>query len=385
MRAGRRLPPPRAGVYSQGSAPRPGAGAGACIRTVRARSRHHVWHRYRTHQPRFRLRRRVPGVPQGVCRRRPRAGAAARDRAVRRRAAAARLRHQRAARRRRAQGPAAVAPRLDRRPRRRGGGGGGRAGRRRAGGAAPAGAAGPRGGHADALCPARRGDGRNGVRRPARGVRPRVRALGGGPRPGDHPRQRQPPGAGADGDRPQLPGEDQRQHRQLGRHLVDRRGSGEAALGDAVGRGYDDGPLDRAGHPRHPRVDPAQLPGARRHGADLPGAGEGGRPAGGADLGDLPRHADRAGRAGRGLLHRPRRRAAALRAHDRAARHRHRLPRRVHPRQVVPGASPRELRLHPLRRDLRDHARLRRLLLAGRRAAARGRSPTPTTRRSSPS
>ena len=258
-------------------------------------------------------------------------------------------------------------------------------GRRRAGGAAPAGAAGPRGGHADALRPARRGDGGDGVRRTARGVRPRVRALGGGPRPGDHPRQRQPPGAGADGDRPQLPGEDQRQHRQLGRHLVDRRGSGEAALGDAVGRGYDDGPLDRAGHPRHPRVDPAQLPGARRHGADLPGAGEGGRPAGGADLGDLPRHADRAGRAGRGLLHRPRRRAAALRAHDRAARHRHRLPRRVHPRQVVPGASPRELRLHPLRRDLRDHEAPTTSPSRWATGCGRGRSPTPTTRRSSPS
>ena len=53
-------------------------------------------------------------------------------------------------------------------------------------------------------------------------------------------------------------------------------------------------------------------PGAHRHGAHLPGAGEGRRQGRGAHLGDLPRHADRAGRAGRGLLHHPRRRAAAV-------------------------------------------------------------------------
>ena len=40
------------------------------------------------------------------------------------------------------------------------------------------------------------------------------------PRPCHHPGQHQPPGAGADHHRPQLPGEDQRQHRQLRRHLV---------------------------------------------------------------------------------------------------------------------------------------------------------------------
>ena len=47
--------------------------------------------------------------------------------------------------------------------------------------------------------------------------------------------------------------------------------------------------------------------GADRHGADLPGAREGRRRRRGPDLGDLPRHADRAGRAGRRLLHDPRR------------------------------------------------------------------------------
>ena len=51
--------------------------------------------------------------------------------------------------------------------------------------------------------------------------------------------------------------------------------------------------------------------GADRHRADLPGAREGGRQGGRPHLGDLPRHADRAGRAGRRLLHHPRGRAAA--------------------------------------------------------------------------
>ena len=67
------------------------------------------------------------------------------------------------------------------------------------------------------------------------------------------------------------------------------------------------------------------------------------------------------------------------------ARDRHRLARRLDHGEVVPGAPPGELPLHALRRDLRDHGGLRRRLLARRRPAARARSPTPTTRRSSPS
>ena len=62
-----------------------------------------------------------------------------------------------------------------------------------------------------------------------------------------------------------------------------------------------------------------------RHGADLPGAGEVRRRSRQAHLGDLPRHADRAVRAGRRLFHHPRRRAPALRAAHRQPRHRHRL------------------------------------------------------------
>ena len=250
--------------------------------------------------------------------------------------------------------------------------------------------------HPDALRPPRRGDAGDGVRRPPREraarphgrrpPRPRPppprRVVGGGAagagHPGvrarrDRPRarhpagERQPSGARADGDRPQSPGQDQRQPRHLRGHQLDRGGGGEDGVGDPLGGRHGDGPLHRPPHPRDPRVDPAQRPGADRHGADLPGAGEGGRPPGGADLGPLPRHPDRAGRAGGGLLHPPRRRAAALRAVDRPPPHRHRQPRRLDPRQVVPGPPPGELPLHPLGRSLRDPRRLRRLDLARRR------------------
>ena len=45
----------------------------------------------------------------------------------------------------------------------------------------------------------------------------RIRPRRGRPRPRHHPQQHQPPRIRADGDRPQLPGQDQRQHRQLAR------------------------------------------------------------------------------------------------------------------------------------------------------------------------
>ena len=89
------------------------------------------------------------------------------------------------------------------------------------------------------------------------------------------------------------------------------------------------------------------------------------------DLGGVQGHADRAGRAGRRLLHHPCRRAPALRAADGAARHRHRLARRLDHGALVPRASQGELPLRALRRDLRHHARLRRVVLARRRPAPR--------------
>ena len=138
---------------------------------------------------------------------------------------------------------------------------------------------------------------------------------------------------------------------------IDRRGGREDALGDALGRRHRHGPLDRQGHPRDPRVDHPQLASADRHCADLPGAREGRRQGRGAHLGRLPRHADRAGGAGRRLLHHPRRRAAALRPADREARHRHRVARRLDHGGVVPRAPRGELPLHALRGALRDHAR----------------------------
>ena len=69
-----------------------------------------------------------------------------------------------------------------------------------------------------------------------------------------------------------------------------------------------------------------------------------------------------------------------LRAADREARHRHRLARRLDHGALVPVASQGELPLRALRRDLRHHAQIRRVVLARRRAAARLATPTPTTR-----
>ncbi len=212
---------------------------------------------------------------------------------------------------------------------------------------------------------------------------PGVRARRGGARPGDHPGEHQPPGNRADGHRPQLPGEDQREHRQLRGHVLDRRGGREDDLVDPLGRRHGHGSLDRQAHPRDARVDHPQRPGPDRHRADLPGAREGGRESRGPDVGDLPRHADRAGRAGRRLLHHPRRRAAAVRPADREAPDRHRLARRLDRRQVVPRAPPGELPLHAFRGHLRDHARPTTSRSRSATACVPARSTTRTTRRSS--
>ena len=155
------------------------------------------------------------------------------------------------------------------------------------------------------------------LRRQRAGIRDAgVRALRDRARARHHPGQHQPSRAGADGDRPQLPGQDQRQYRQFGRDLGRGRGGREAGLGDPLGRRHGHGSLHRPQHPQHPLLDPAQLAGADRHGADLPGAGEGRRRPDQARLGGVQGHADRAGRAGRRLLHHPCRRAAALCAAD---------------------------------------------------------------------
>ena len=239
-------------------------------------------------------------------------------------------------------------------------------------GGGPAAAAGgdPRPRHSAAARPRRRDHRRDGVhrrpRRPARRTGPRR----GRPRPRGHPGQPQPPRERADDHRQGLRGQGQRQHRQLGGDVVDRRGGRQDGVGHPLGGRHHHGPVHREEHPRNPRVDPAQFAGPGRHGADLPGAGEGqGRPDR-ADLGDLPRHGDRAVRAGRGLHDRARRRVAAVRAADRQAGHRHRVPRRVDHGGVVPGASSGVVPVHQLCGALRHLRALRRHLLAGRRAAA---------------
>ncbi len=168
--------------------------------------------------------------------------------------------------------------------------------------------------HAAALRAQRRDHSGDGVRRHSRRTARRFRPRRGGARPRDHSGEHQPPRARADDHRPEFPGEDQREHRQLRRVLVDRGGGREAPVGDAVGRRHRDGSVDRQEHPRNARVDHPELGGADRHGADLSGAREGRRTAGRSHLGGLSRHAHRTVRAGRRLLHGARRRAAALRA-----------------------------------------------------------------------
>ena len=127
---------------------------------------------------------------------------------------------------------------------------------------------------------------RRAIRRRAAGLRHAgIRALGNRARPRHHPVQHQPRRTRADDHRPQFPGEDQRQYRQLRRHILGRRRSREDGVGDPLGRRHGDGPLDRAQHPQHARMDPAQFAGADRHRSDLSGAGEGRRRSGQARLG----------------------------------------------------------------------------------------------------
>ena len=172
-----------------------------------------------------------------------------------------------------------------------------------------------------------------------------IRAQRSGARPGHHPRQYQSPRIRADDHRPELPHQDQRQYRQLGGDLIGRGGGREDGVGDPLGRRHGDGPVHRAQHPHHARMDHQERAGADRHGADLSGAGEGRRRSGQARLGGLQGHADRAMRAGRGLFHHPCRGAARLHPSHRRPRHRHRVARRLDHGQMVPGASPRELPL----------------------------------------
>ena len=96
-------------------------------------------------------------------------------------------------------------------------------------------------------------------REPAERDHPRIRAQRNRPRPRHHPQQHQPPGIRADDHRPQFPGEDQRQHRQLGFGFQHPGRSREDDLGDPLGRRHRDGSVHRQEHPRDARVDHPQL------------------------------------------------------------------------------------------------------------------------------
>ena len=185
------------------------------------------------------------------------------------------------------------------------------------------------------------------------------------------PEQHQSPRKRTDDHRPQFPGQDQREHRQFGDRVVDRGRGRKDALVDAVGCGHGDGPLDRQEHPRHSRMDTAKFAGADRHRSDLSGTRKGKRQGRGPDVGNLPRHADRAGRAGRRLFHDPRRRSSAVHSDDCQTHDRHRQPRRFDHGEMVPRTSRRELSLHTISRDLRDHADVRRGFQPRRRPATR--------------
>ena len=79
-------------------------------------------------------------------------------------------------------------------------------------------------------------------------VRSRGRA-----RPRHHPGQHQPPRARADDHRPQFPGEDQREHRQLrGQSSIDEEVE-KLRWATLVGRRHRDGSVDRPRHPRDAR------------------------------------------------------------------------------------------------------------------------------------
>ena len=79
-----------------------------------------------------------------------------------------------------------------------------------------------------------------------REITPEFGARGSGRGTRHHPEQHQPPGIRAHDHRPQLPGESERQHRQLGGDFQHRGRGREDGLGHALGHGYRDGTSPRA-------------------------------------------------------------------------------------------------------------------------------------------
>ena len=180
-----------------------------------------------------------------------------------------------------------------------------------------------------------------------------IRARRDRARPRHHTGQHQSPGNRADDHRPQFPHQGEREYRQLDRHIGRGGGGRETRLVDPLGRRHCDGPFDRASHPHDPRVDHQEFTRPDRNSSDLPGAGESRRRRRGPDLGDLSRHARRTMRAGRRLFHRACGPAPGAHPADCEPRHRHRIARRLDPRQMVSRASQGELPLHAFRGHLR--------------------------------
>ena len=129
-------------------------------------------------------------------------------------------------------------------------------------------------------------------------------------------------------------------------------------MGDSMGSGHGDGSFHRKEHSSDPGVDFEKFTCADRHRADLSGSREGGRQGRGSDLGDVPGHADRTSGTGGGLLHHPRRGAAAIYSSDGEANDRDREPWRIDHGQVVSSPSQGELPLDSLGRHLRYHGRV---------------------------
>ncbi len=218
------------------------------------------------------------------------------------------------------------------------------------------------------------------------GVARRAGARRGRPRPRGDPGQPQPPRERADDHRQGVRGEGQRQHRQLRGHLVDRRGGRQDGVGHPLGRRHHHGPVHRpatstrpaSGSCATPRCRSARCRSTRRWRRSTAI-----RPQ--LTWETLPRHRDRAVRAGRGLHDRARRGAAALRAADRQAGHRHRVARRFDHGGVVPGAPPGVVPVHPLRASCARSWPATTSPSPSATDCGPARSPTPTTRRSSPS
>ncbi len=178
-------------------------------------------------------------------------------------------------------------------------------------------------------------------------------------RPHGHPRQHQPPQAQPrpHGHRPRQQNQDQRQHGRIPRQLQHRSRSRKTPLGRKVGRRHRHGPLHRRRPQRNTQGNRRKRHHPNRHRPHLfhDHRQENRRPRLAHDRGG----ADQPGRAGRRLLHHPRRRPQIASAVRQKPPHRHRLARRIAPRQVDDHAQPREHHVRRVGSHLPDPAEVR--------------------------